>query len=532
MRRLVALSSLLLGSAVLSAAAPAAPTADLCVGGKPGCFATVQVAVDAAQDGDTIRIGPGTFHGGITIDKSVSLVGKSAGATTIEGGGPVITVGEPDGIDQPTVSISRVTITGGVNGSTPLPFAALGGGVWIPAGAGNATGATVTISESVITGNRADPQTTDPFCGFPCAFALGGGIFNAGTLTVTDTRITDNVSGSTAADPSVASSAAGGGIVNGFQGSLTILRSFVTDNRAAVSPPNGRNTDGGAISSSGSLTVEDSVIGGNRSDVEASVPSSFFSDFVQEANAGGLYLAPGTTTTVSGSRISGNSVHSSNTAGDAAAEAGGIDSDGSLLLAESIVENNAAVATVPASSGFLAETDGGGIQVQGVTTVRDSRILNNSLSSTSETGLALASGGGLFSLSASLTLERAVVTANSASATGVGGFNVGGGIGNVLLGGGPPELTLTDTVITANRLAASDGVLSQGGGLYTVDPFSGDAIPRHDDRHRHRRQQARPVRRLLSALAGERRRTGGRLDRGGLPRPSVRRSGRVGDRMS
>jgi hypothetical protein len=452
----------------------AAGSGTLCVDAKKsGCYQAIQAALDAAGDGDTIEIGPGTFAGGVTITKSLQLVGAGAGATRIEGGGPVITVGEPDAVDQPTVSIRRVTITGGFNGSRPLPFAALGGGVWIPSGAGNATGATVTISDSVITGNRAAPQTTDPFCGFACAFALGGGIFNAGTLTVTDTRITDNVAGSTAADPSVASSAAGGGIVNGFQGSLTLLQSFVTDNRAGVSPPNGRNTDGGGISSSGTLTVEDSVISGNRSEVEASVPSSFFSDFVQEANAGGLYLTPGSTTIIRSSRIGGNSVHSRNTEGDASAEAGGIDSDGSLLLTDSSVENNTALAIVPASSGFLVEADGGGIQVQGVTTLRNSRVTGNSLSVTSETGTALASGGGLFNLSGGLTLERTVVTANSASATGVGGFNLGGGVTNVTIGGPAPELTLTDSVITANRLAASAGIISQGGGLYTVDPFSG-----------------------------------------------------------
>ncbi len=450
--------------------------ATLCVGSKGGCFPTVQAALDAAQDGDTIAIAPGTFAGGITIEKSVQLVGAGPGATRIEGGGPVITVGEPDGIDQPTVSISRVTITGGFNGSTPLPFAALGGGVWIPAGAGNATGATVTISDSVITGNRAAPQTTDPFCGFPCAFAFGGGIFNAGTLTVTDTRITENVSGSTTADPSVASFAAGGGIRNGPQGSLTLLHSFVTDNRAAVSQPNGRNTDAGGISSSGTLTVAGSVISDNRSDVEASVPSVFLVDFA-EANAGGLFLSPGSTTIIRSSRISGNSVRGSNTAGDIAAEAGGIDSDGSLLLTDSSVENNTALAIVPASSGFLAETDGGAIQVEDNTVVRDSRISHNSVSATSETGTAFASGGGLFNISGSLTLERTVVTANSASATGVGGFNLGGGITNVTIGGPTPELTLTDSVITANRLEASAGIVSQGGGLYTVDPFSGTPFP-------------------------------------------------------
>jgi hypothetical protein len=239
-----------------------------------------------------------------------------------------------------------------------------------------------------------------------------------------------------------------------------------------VSLPNGRNTDGGGIVSYGVLTVEDSVISGNSSEVDASVPSVFLVDFA-EANAGGLYLTPGSTTIIRSSRISGNSVRGSNTAGDIAAEAGGIDSDGSLLLTDSSVENNTALAIVPASSGFLAETDGGGIQVQHNTVVRDSRISHNTLSATSETGLAFASGGGLFNLSGSLTLERTVVAANSASASGAGGFNLGGGITNVTIGGPAPELTLTDSVITANRLAASAGIVSQGGGLYSADPFSG-----------------------------------------------------------
>jgi hypothetical protein len=335
----------------------------------------------------------------------------------------------------------------------------------------------VSISDSVVTGNRAAPAEALPLCGHPCAFAAGAGINNAGTLTVTNTRITDNVAGATAADPSVASYAAGGGIMNGPQGSLTLTRSLVTGNRAAVSPPNGRNTDGGGIVSYGVLTVEDSFVGGNRSDVEAAVPSSFFVDFVQEANAGGLYLPQGSSTTIRRSRISGNVVHSTNTAGDASAEAAGIDAEGSLLLRESSVRSNTAVAMVTASSGFLAETDGGGMQVRGSAVVRDSRITNNSLSATSETGLALASGGGVAVIGGTLTLERTVVAANGAGATGVGGFNLGGGILNVLFGGGPPELTLIDSVVAANRLTASDGVLSQGGGLSTVDPFSGEPFP-------------------------------------------------------
>src|SRR5262245_2995815 len=114
-----------------SASGNPAAARELCVGG-PGCFATVKAAVNAAHEGDTIRIGAGTFDGGFTIDKSLSLVGVSAAVVRIEGGGPVITIAAGLAPDPPTVSIMRVTISGGRNVSVPLPFAALGGGVWIP----------------------------------------------------------------------------------------------------------------------------------------------------------------------------------------------------------------------------------------------------------------------------------------------------------------------------------------------------------------------------------------------------------------
>jgi hypothetical protein len=79
---------LLLGAAVLAAfaggaAAPHARAATtLCVGGSGGCYQTLQGAFDAAHDGDTIRIAPGTFAGGATVDASVDIVGRSAAGST------------------------------------------------------------------------------------------------------------------------------------------------------------------------------------------------------------------------------------------------------------------------------------------------------------------------------------------------------------------------------------------------------------------------------------------------------------------
>ena len=87
MRRAISLAAAIAVAAIVNGAASesARSAATLCVGATAGCFVTIQAAVDAAQDSDAIQIGAGTFAGGITIDKSVSLVGVSKGATTIRG---------------------------------------------------------------------------------------------------------------------------------------------------------------------------------------------------------------------------------------------------------------------------------------------------------------------------------------------------------------------------------------------------------------------------------------------------------------
>src|SRR5947207_12721220 len=94
MRQLAATALLAaLGWVAGSVAATSAFAATLCVGPASGCYATIQGALDAAHHGDTINVAAGTFAGGITIDKSVRLVGAGAASTIIRGGGPVITIG-------------------------------------------------------------------------------------------------------------------------------------------------------------------------------------------------------------------------------------------------------------------------------------------------------------------------------------------------------------------------------------------------------------------------------------------------------
>ena len=99
-------------------AASLAGGATRCVGPGARCFRTLAAAVKAARDGDTILLARGTYAGAV-IDKSITVIGAGARATTLSGGGPVLTIGRGKrrGLD---VSISKLTITGGLSRSSPL----------------------------------------------------------------------------------------------------------------------------------------------------------------------------------------------------------------------------------------------------------------------------------------------------------------------------------------------------------------------------------------------------------------------------
>jgi hypothetical protein len=474
----------------------------------------IQAAVDAAHDGDTIAVEPGTFAGGVTIDVSIRLVGAGAGHSIISGGGPVLTIGEFGASDEPTVSIDGVTITGGVTRSSPesTPFTgqegvfAAGGGVEIPPNADFSGGATVTVTNSVITGNRVAPADTVPFgppCpGGPCpfAFAGGGGIDSWGTLTLANTRVSNNRVGSASGLSSLTSDADGGAITS-FLGPLTISGSLIDGNRASATGSNGRFAEGGAISASGGkVTVSDSSVTDNTSALEASLPNSV----EQLANGGGIHFAGDVSkATISKTTISGNSVSMTNAVGDAEAFSGGIHVDLGVdfAMSNSVVSGNSVSSRTLGGSSGDASGDSGAGELQGTISntrftansvrvtsaagnatalagalidfgsMTDSVIGDNHIHASSAAGTVFAGGGAVVVDEPGLTLRNTEVSGNTIDANGASGSVQGGGIFDGPIVNGPPggPLTLLSSAITGNGLSAGPGVSLQGGGLYLQD---------------------------------------------------------------
>ena len=500
---------------------------------------SIQKAINAAHSGDVIRIGPGTYAGGVTIDKSVEVIGSGAGKTIIKGGGPVLTIGKAFAAHEPKVTISKVKITGGHTTSSPISklyvgkknVIALGGGISIPPGKyfrdHITPGATVKVTDSVITNNRVGPTATVPF-GPPCpggrncpfAYAGGGGIDNWGALTLERTQVSHNLAAGVASD-------ANGGGIDSPQGSLDLQDSTITSNRAIASVPNGRFAEGGGIFAGGFLAGDSPVAvrirGGSISSNEASLRSKlpyFVGDadgdtIDMSANSGGAHLGGGSKISISHTHIDWNKVSVDDPNGepigwDAAVLVG---ADSKLDLSHSTIEDNRARAKVGSSehvggSGGAFGIDGpprGGHAPQIVSHVR---FTGNTTLVTSEHGDALASPGTFYNGAATrithsvisgnrlearsahgsagvsgvgisnnpageeaggrLVLRHDLIEGNHAKATGTDGYARGGGIWN------GSHLTLEYTRVIGNTLSASPGLTVQGGGLFTSFPVTLD----------------------------------------------------------
>lgn len=225
---------------------------------------TLRAAIASAASGDTIDVPPGHYvltAGVISIPTDITIVGAGAGQVTIDGNATSQVFSVPGG---GTLSLDGVTVTGGsqpggfggdiydagtliLNQSTVSSGTAQAGGD-IYTEHGQSPPAALTVMDSTITGGTAvntatgggiylgagatgtvvNSTVSGNAAGTSAAGGQGGGVFNAGTMSVTGTTIAANTAGG---------GGSGGGIFD--SGNLAIVNSTITGNSTTNSGAGG-----------------------------------------------------------------------------------------------------------------------------------------------------------------------------------------------------------------------------------------------------------------------------------------------------
>jgi len=201
--------------------------------------------------------------GTITVTAEITI----AAVTTIDGSGQTVTISGNHAVrvftvnSGVTLNLNSLTVA---NGSTSGD----GGGIY--------NLGTLTVSNSTFSGNSA---------------SFGGGVSNLGTVTVSNSTFSGNSASET-----------GGGIMNWDQNRVTVSNSTFSGNSGGgitnmniltVSNSTFSGNSGGGINSDGSLTVSNSTFSGN---------TAFY--------GGGMIIHPRGTVIVSNSTFSGNTADS------------------------------------------------------------------------------------------------------------------------------------------------------------------------------------------------------------------------------
>lgn len=170
----------------------------------------------------------------------------------------------------------------------------------------------VTASISGVTVSGGVPQWGD----YPTGTVSGGGIFNAGTLTLANDVVSGNTAGMAKAyaDAGVYDRAGnGGGVYN--LGDLTVVDSTISGNVAghgynsptSYEPTVGPGGSGGGVFAAGPITLTDSTLSGNTTGDGGMLPQGYGLNGAAEAGSGGgLYAA--VPVSLFNCTISGNSI--------------------------------------------------------------------------------------------------------------------------------------------------------------------------------------------------------------------------------
>ena len=308
----------------------------------------------------------------IVIDRDVSLDG--GGNLTVDGNQSHRVFSVPRGV---TVEMIGLRVANGRETDEH------GGGI--------RNAGTLTLSNSSVSGSSAGGDSGCRTDDLASLCSEGGGIWSEGTLTLMESTISDN------------SAHFGGGIAN-REGSLTVIDSAIVMNSAdgcAVGAV--LCSGGGGVWNSGMLTMENSSVTGSSSDW-----------------GGGIFNRGVREPTIINSSVSGNS---------AGFDGGGLLNFETLTLIDSTVADN------------IAGQSGGGIaNAAGTLEVSNSTLSRNT---------AASAGGGIFNpVGAAADLENTTVSTNTA--------DTGGG---VYTGG---ELLLVSSTIAANDAPTASAIYDPG----------------------------------------------------------------------
>ncbi|MBI5302090.1 MAG: hypothetical protein HY868_08140 [Chloroflexi bacterium] len=244
--------------------------------------------------------------------------------------------------------------------------------------------------------------------------ARGGGIINAGSLTLNNCIITRNQIGGALLG---ILTYGGSGIYN--SGALTITNSTISDNRDA-----NNSAGGGGIYNDGTFYLSNSIVRNNQSRTIS-----------RYGIVGGGGICNRGTATITSSTIISNTATGYTFGGG-----GGIYNDGTLTIISSVVrENNA------------TQTFGGGIMnaAQGALTIRTSTLANNTTNQ---------DGGGIENVG-TLTISQSTISGNVANSIYFGG----GGIDNT-----EGAVILENSTVSNNRASPSGGGIRNEEGQVTI----------------------------------------------------------------
>jgi CSLREA domain-containing protein len=403
-------------------------TGETLVAGSAHCttstLTTAVHSITATYTGDGSANGSATFNGSTSAPLSYTVGNPCSNSVVVTSSSDSGAGTLREAIDTKVCDSGTITFNPGVTSITLLtelhitrPMTINGNGSGLLTVSGNNVtrifevdlGKTASISGMTLLNGKVTGANGGPgLAGTP---AFGGGVFNAGTLTLTDVVINggkvtggDGGAGSGAAGGS-GGDGQGGGIFN--TGTLTLNTSTVNGGIATggkggdsdTANGNGGAAQGGGIYNTGTLNLNGSTVsastatGGNpgAGTGTAGTPGS--------GNGGGLYndaTASPDTVTISGSTFSGNT---------AAANGGGIFNIGTGTQATLNISNS----TI---SGNHANNNGGGILNSGdtgTTTLKSLTIFGNDADHDNDT---FGDGGGINVVSGIVVLQNTIVGGN------------------------------------------------------------------------------------------------------------------------